>query len=87
MKRSKNQTKRALIASAVTLLMCISMFVGTTFAWFSDSVSSRNNRIVGGNLRVDLLMDPTKTNTYESIAGGSGDESDDPMESLLKGGW
>ncbi len=47
-------TKRALLTSALALLMCISMLVGTTFAWFTDSVSSTNNIIKSGNLDVEL---------------------------------
>lgn len=47
-------TKRALALSFVSLLLCVSMFVGTTFAWFTDSVSSTNNIIKSGNLDVEL---------------------------------
>ncbi len=47
-------TKRALLMSALALVMCVSMLVGTTFAWFTDSVTSSNNRIVAGNLDIEL---------------------------------
>lgn len=47
-------TKRALISSALALLLCIAMLVGTTYAWFTDSVSSMNNIIKSGNLDVEL---------------------------------
>ena len=50
----KNQTKRALISSVIALVLCFSMLVGTTFAWFTDSVSSAKNKIVAGNLDVEL---------------------------------
>lgn len=50
MKRSK----QALLHSAIALLLCISMFVSTTFAWFTDSVTSQNNLIVSGNLDAEL---------------------------------
>ena len=50
----KSTTKRALIMSALAMLLSISMLVGTTFAWFTDSVSSANNVIVAGNLDVEL---------------------------------
>ena len=40
--------------SALSLLLCLSMLVGTTFAWFTDSVSSGKNRITAGNLDVEL---------------------------------
>ena len=47
-------TKRALLMSALALVMCVSMLVGTTFAWFTDSVSSNNNIIKSGNLDAEL---------------------------------
>ena len=46
--------RRSLLASVVSLATCATMFVGTTFAWFTDSVSSQNNLIVSGNLDVEL---------------------------------
>ncbi len=50
----KNSTKKALLASALSLLLCISMLIGTTYAWFTDSVTSANNIIMSGNLDVAL---------------------------------
>ena len=53
MKKSSN-TKRALLASILSLLLCMAMLVGSTFAWFTDTVTSGNNKIVAGNLDVEL---------------------------------
>lgn len=50
----KRSTKSALISSVLALFLCVSMLVGTTFAWFTDSVSSANNKIVAGNLDIEL---------------------------------
>ncbi|MBQ7968676.1 MAG: hypothetical protein IJ292_02520, partial [Clostridia bacterium] len=47
-------TKHALVASFLVLVMCISMLVGSTFAWFTDSVTSGNNVIKSGNLDIEL---------------------------------
>ncbi len=47
-------TKRALLASIMALLLCFTMLLGTTFAWFTDSVTSATNKIVAGNLDVEL---------------------------------
>ena len=47
-------TKKSLIVSAFALLLCFSMLMGTTFAWFTDSVTSANNIIKSGNLDVAL---------------------------------
>ena len=51
---NKKSTKKALLMSALSLLLCMSMLVGTTFAWFTDSVSTTNNIITAGNLDVNL---------------------------------
>lgn len=48
-------TKRALLLSALSLLMCVSMLIGSTFAWFTDSVTSAGNTIQSGTLQVDLV--------------------------------
>ena len=47
-------TKRALLMSMLSMLLCIAMLVGSTFAWFTDSVTSGNNKIVAGNLDVEM---------------------------------
>ena len=47
-------TKKALLMSAVSLFLCFSMLLGTTFAWFTDSVTSANNTIQSGNLDIEL---------------------------------
>lgn len=53
MTKSKS-TKRSLLSSALALLLCVSMLVGTTFAWFTDSVMSGKNVITSGNLDMEL---------------------------------
>ena len=47
-------TKRALLSSALALFLCFAMLLGTTFAWFTDSVTSANNIIMSGNLDIEL---------------------------------
>ena len=53
MTSSKN-TKRALLASVLSVLLCVAMLLGSTWAWFTDTVTSGNNKIVAGNLDVEL---------------------------------
>ena len=48
-------TKRALFSSVIALLVCFTMLIGTTFAWFTDSVTSANNIIKSGNLDVEMF--------------------------------
>lgn len=50
----QKSTKRALLMSALSLLMCVSMLVGSTFAWFTDSVTSSGNIIKSGTLDVTM---------------------------------
>ena len=52
---SKNTTKRSLLASVLALVMCVTMLIGTTFAWFTDSASTSVNKIEAGKLNVELL--------------------------------
>ena len=47
-------TKKTLLTSVLSLVLCMAMLIGTTFAWFTDSVSSTNNIIKSGNLDVNL---------------------------------
>ena len=46
--------RTALFHSIVSLLLCVSMLVGTTFAWFTDSVTTGINTIASGVLDVEL---------------------------------
>ena len=51
---NSKSTKRALLTSALALLMCVTMLVGATFAWFTDTASTGVNKIQAGNLDVQL---------------------------------
>ena len=55
MNNNQKATKRALLTSVMALVMCVVMLVGTTFAWFTDTASTNVNRIVSGNLKVDII--------------------------------
>ena len=57
----KNSTKRSLLASVLALVMCVSMLVGTTFAWFTDTASTGVNKIQAGTLDVQLLDEQGNT--------------------------
>lgn len=52
----KKSTKSTLVMSALALVMCISLLVGSTFAWFTDEVSSTGNKIEAGTLNIDMLV-------------------------------
>ena len=51
---SSKSTKRALVSSALAILMCVAMLIGTTFAWFTDTASTAVNKIQAGNLDIEL---------------------------------
>ena len=53
---SSKSTKRALLTSVLALLMCVTMLIGATFAWFTDSASTAVNKIQAGNLEIELQM-------------------------------
>lgn len=68
MQTNRNSTRRSLLVSATALILSIAMLVGTTFAWFTDTVSSGVNKIQAGNLDVDLEMSTDGIN-WESAEG------------------
>ena len=48
------RTKTSLLKSALALLLCVSMLIGSTFAWFTDKVTSKGNIIQSGNLDIEM---------------------------------
>ncbi|MBR2388331.1 MAG: hypothetical protein IKB02_06130 [Clostridia bacterium] len=64
----KSTTKRALFLSFVSMFLCFTMLLGTTYAWFTDSVASDVNHIVAGNLDVELLH-TNDEKTDETVTG------------------
>lgn len=68
----RKSTKRALLLSALSLLMCVSMLIGSTFAWFTDSVTSGSNKIQAGNLQVDLELYDKATDKWNSVKENNG---------------
>ena len=65
---SSKSTKRALVSSALAILMCVAMLIGTTFAWFTDTASTAVNKIQAGNLKVDLQTQKSD-GSWESAEG------------------
>ncbi len=73
-------TKKSLIASGVALLASVALLAGTTFAWFTDSVTNTGNKIQAGTLDITATVaevDPDVTafiiknaTTGETVNGG-----------------
>ncbi len=66
---NSKSTKRSLLMSAMSMLLCVSMLLGTTFAWFTDTVTSANNIIKSGNL--DIELDYWNGTEWKTVQGAS----------------
>lgn len=62
-------TKRALWSSVLALFLCFAMLLGTTYAWFTDSVKSANNVIKSGNL--DVILEYWNGTDWADVEGKS----------------
>ena len=69
----RNHTKKALVLSVLSLVLCVSMLVGTTFAWFTDSVTTGVNVIKSGTLDIDLEYSKTMADGSWKDANGATD--------------
>ena len=64
--------KSAIIMSAVAILLCVAMLAGSTFAWFTDNVTSSGNIITAGNLDVEMhWTDDLTTNQWTDASTGA----------------
>lgn len=68
----RQQKRKAFLTSITAMILCITMLVGTTFSWFTDSASNTGNRVEAGVLDVQLLKYDEATNKYEDISGKTG---------------
>lgn len=64
---NKKTSRRALILSAVSLILCLAMLTGTTFAWFTDNVTTARNSIQSGNLDVVLEYKTEWSDTWTTV--------------------
>ena len=62
--------RRSFVTSLVALLLCFSMLMGTTFAWFTDSVTSENNIIKSGTLKVTMEYTDDWNGTWTDASTG-----------------
>lgn len=62
--------KRSIILCALSLALCVALLVGSTFAWFSDSITNSGNTISAGSLQAQwsyrTLNDDTAA--YEPVS-------------------
>ena len=50
--------KRSIILCALSLALCVALLVGSTFAWFSDSITNSGNTISAGSLQAQCQGEP-----------------------------
>lgn len=70
MKKTHN-TKYSIKTSIVSLLLCFSMLLGTTYAWFTDSVTSSGNIIQSGNLDIGMYWSENNTDWHDAEGANS----------------
>ena len=66
--------RQMLLFSVLSLMLSVSMLLGTTYAWFTDSVSSGSNVIQSGSLDVEVefaKVENGELSDWQSIAGRS----------------
>ena len=62
--KTNKSTKRALLLSVCSIVLCFVMLIGTTFAWFTDTASTAVNTIQSGKLDIDIV-DKEGTNSLD----------------------
>ena len=75
---NSKSTKRALVTSALAILMCVAMLIGTTFAWFTDTASTGVNKIQAGNLDIEVKY---------TLDGDNWNDLDGATDIFQKGLW
>ena len=67
MMENNKSTKRALLTSALALLMCVTMLIGATFAWLTDTASTGVNKIQAGNLDLEVQYRTTANGEWKTL--------------------
>ena len=72
---TQTKTKKALLMSVLSMVLCVAMLVGMTFAWFTDTASTSVNKIQAGELKIKLLgsddeeLGENNPLTWQKLAG------------------
>ena len=76
-------TKRALVSSIVSIVLCVTMLIGTTFAWFTDTASTAVNKIQAGTLEVDIVDEEGNSLDGKSLTWKIADGDTKEQEDIL----
>lgn len=82
-KKVLKETKNLLIISFISIIFCLIALTGTTYAWFTSTVSNSNNRIQAGNLEVELLAQDVDSGQIIDLSDDEANVFD--IESLIPG--
>ncbi len=61
--------RTSLVSSLIAIVICFSMLLGTTYAWFTDSIVNTNNIIKSGNVDVELWHKSNSDTEYSEVDG------------------
>lgn len=69
----QRERKKAILISLLSTVICLAMFIGSTFAWFTDSVQTGSNTIIAGSLDIELeyTKTPDDQNSWQKIDGAT----------------
>ncbi len=71
--KTMKATRKALATSIVALVVCVTMLMGTTFAWFTDTATVAVNTIKSGSLKIDLVDENGDSLRGETLSFGDED--------------
>ena len=77
MTKKQKSAKRSFISSVLVLCLCFTMFVGTTYAWYNDSVTSGRNTIVSGSL--EMVLDVYRGAANDTVFADNWTKIDDTV--------
>ena len=69
MKTSKS-TKFAMLSTVLCLVLCAGMLLGSTYAWFTDSVNNDGNIIQSGTLDIEMSYSDALNGEYTDASQG-----------------
>ena len=64
-------TKRALLVSVMAMVICFTMLLGTTFAWFTDTEANSGNVVTAGTLTLGFSYSQDDGSSWKDASVGS----------------
>ncbi len=68
---NSKSTKRALWASVLSIVICLTMLIGSTFAWFTDTATTGVNTIKSGNLDIKVSYKNSTVTSWTEVSSSS----------------